>query len=100
MMTCLTLVLPRSLEEALVDHLLEHPEWVPGFTTCPVDGHGHGVVYRASAEQVRGRVARVMVQIVTESDKAEALLTHLRESLRSPEIAWWTVPVSGFGRFA
>ncbi|MEO1767046.1 DUF3240 family protein [Thiobacter aerophilum] len=100
MMTCLTIVLPRSLEEALVDHLLEHPEWVPGFTTQVVDGHGRGVVYRGSAEQVRGRVVRVMVQIVTERDKADALLAHLRESLVSPEIAWWTMPVSGFGRLA
>lgn len=100
MMTCLTLVLPRSLEEVLVDELLEHPEWVPGFTTQAVDGHGQGVVYRASAEEVRGRVARVMVQIVTESAHVEALLAHLSERLRNPEIAWWTVPVSSFGRLA
>ncbi|MCL6555205.1 MAG: DUF3240 family protein [Burkholderiales bacterium] len=100
MMTCLTLVIPTDLEEEVVDHLLEHPEWVPGFTTFMVSGHGQGVVYRNSAEAVRGRVGRVMVQIVTEGEKAEALLDHLKASFPHPEITWWMSPVSGQGRLA
>lgn len=100
MMCCLTFVLPRALEEALVDQLLEHPEWVPGFTAFAAEGHGQGVVYRQSSEEVRGRAARFMVQIVTEDGHAEALVAHLRDTLGSSEIAWWLTPVSAFGRLA
>lgn len=100
MNSCLTIVLPKSFEEDLVDHLLEHPEWVPGFTTADVNGHGRTVAYRGSAEEVRGRVARVQVQIVLEQEHAEPLITHLKENLHSAEIAYWITPVGEFGRFA
>jgi len=100
MNTCLTIVLPKFFEEDLVDHLLEHPEWVPGFTATDVNGHGHGVAYHAVAEQVRGRAARVQVQIVMQQEHAQALIAHLKESLHSAEIAYWLTPVIEFGRFA
>lgn len=100
MTCCLTLVLPRAFEEELVDHLLEHPEWVPGFTTFPADGHGHGLVFRDSREEVRGRTARRVVQIVTEEGHAEALVAHLRETLANAEVTWWITPVTAFGRLA
>ncbi|MCZ7654230.1 MAG: DUF3240 family protein [Rhodocyclaceae bacterium] len=38
----LTLVFPVMLEEEIVDHLLEHPEWVTGFTNTRVEGQGAG----------------------------------------------------------
>lgn len=100
MMCCLTLILPGVLEEELVDHLLEHPEWVPGFTSHPVDGHGRGERYRQAAEAVRGRSRRVKVEIVTECAHAEALVAHLAQTLASADVAWWIAPVTGFGRLA
>ena len=36
---CLTLVCHKSLEERLVDQLLQHPQWVAGFTVGQLDGH-------------------------------------------------------------
>jgi nitrogen regulatory protein PII len=100
MNTCLTIVLPKFFEEDVVDHLLEHPEWVPGFTTTDVSGHGHAVSYHATAEQVRGRAARVQVQIVMQREHAPELIAHLKERLHSAEIAYWLTPVIEFGRFA
>lgn len=100
MNTCLTIVLPKFFEEDLVDHLLEHPEWVSGFTAADVSGHGRNVAYHAAAEEVRGRVARVQVQIVMQLEHAQLLLTHLKERMRSAEIAYWLTPVAEFGRFA
>ncbi|MEW6131953.1 MAG: DUF3240 family protein [Pseudomonadota bacterium] len=100
MNNCLTIVLPKFLEEDMVDQLLEHPEWVSGFTTTDVSGHGRAVSYHAAAEEVRGRTTRVQVQIVLDDVKAQALLAHLRQGFRSSEIAYWIVPVTEFGRFA
>lgn len=97
---CLTIVLPKFFEEDVVDHLLERPQWVRGFTTTDVSGHGQAVAYHATAEEVRGRVARVQVQIVLGEEEAQALIAHLKESIRSKEIAYWLTPVIEFGRFA
>lgn len=97
---CLTIVLPKSFEEDLVDNLLEHPEWVTGFTTTDVNGHGQNVAYHAAAEEVRGRVARVQVQVVMHPEQAPLLVAHLKQALRSTEIAYWLTPVIEFGRFA
>lgn len=99
MNTCLTIVMPKSFEEDVVDHLLEHPEWVSGFTTTDVNGHGQAVAYHAAAEEVRGRVARVQVQIVLRQEDGQALVTHLKESIHCKEIAYWLTPVIEFGRF-
>lgn len=100
MNSCLTIILPKIFEEDLVDHLLEHPEWVSGFTTTDVNGHGRAVAYHGSAEEVRGRVARVQVQIVMEQANTQPLIAHLKESMHSAEIAYWVTPVAEFGRFA
>lgn len=101
MNSCLTIVLPKFFEEDLVDHLLEHPEWVAGFTTTTdVDGHGRAVSYHGSAEEVRGRAARVQIQIVMEQADTQPLIAHLKERVHSGEIAYWVTPVIEFGRFA
>ena len=60
----LTLVFPVSIEEDLVDHLLEHPEWVTGFTNSRVEGQGQAVRLHDSAEQVRGRSSPLQGQLV------------------------------------
>jgi len=98
--TCLIILLPKSVEETLIDHLLEHPEWVSGFTTTEVNGHGRSVPCHGPAEEVRGRSARVQVQIVMNAADAQALLAHLKDSMRNREIAYWLTPVTEFGRFA
>ena len=36
---CLHLVLPKSLEDPVIDQLLRHPAWVGPFVTHSVDGH-------------------------------------------------------------
>ena len=35
-----------------------------------------------------------------QAGQVQPLLDVLRARLRSTEMAWWTVPVTGFGRFA
>lgn len=52
--TCLNLVMPRGLEEAVSDLLLAHPELRASFTACRVEAHGDGVELRSASEHVRG----------------------------------------------
>ncbi len=98
--TCLTIVLPKSLEENLVDHLLQHPELAPGFTTTQVEGHGQSVARYGIAEEVRGRSRRIQIQIILNAENATQLIKHLKEALPSREVAYWSTPVIEFGRFA
>jgi len=96
----LTIVFPKALEEELIDHLLEHPEWVAGFTISQVEGKGTAVRLSGVVEEVRGRARRVQVQTVLDSGDARALIARLKELLPNPEVAYWVSPVLEFGRFA
>lgn len=97
---CLTLVLPRSLEEQIVDHLLRHPEWVGSFTAYGVDGHGSPHSIATSAEQVRGRAGRVQLDILIDAAHALHLVSHLKRELPSADVTWRVCPVIACGDFA
>lgn len=95
---CLTLVCHRSLEERLVDHLLEHPEWVYGFSMFKTEGGSQKEMLPSMIEQVRGRSQRVAFQSVMNLEDARALVAHLKHEESNPEIAYWITPVIEFGR--
>ncbi len=96
----LTLALPAALEEEVLDHLSSHPQWVSGFSVVHAEGFGAGALLRTSMEQVRGRSRRTLVQLLIQAEDAQELIESLRRSFTTTEMAWWTSPVSGFGRFA
>jgi hypothetical protein len=96
----LTLSCPAQLEEEFIDLLREYPQWVSGFTTLPAEGFGIGTRLRSSMEMVRGRSHRRLLQILLSSAHLQPLLLTLRTRVPSEEVAWWTVPVTEFGRFA
>jgi hypothetical protein len=95
----LTLVLPAALEEDVLDHLLAHPEWVTGFTTATAEGFGRNALLQTTAEQIRGRARRRVVTLLVANATLEPLLESLRGAFRSQEMAYWTTPLLGFGRF-
>lgn len=95
---CLTLVCHKSLEERMVDHMLEHPEWVQGFTVTRVEGHSRKEMLPSVLEQVRGRSQRIEIRSVMNLGDAQALIAHLRTAESNPEIAYWITPVIEFGR--
>ncbi len=95
---CLTLVCHRSLEERLVDHLLEHPEWVRGFSLTRIEGGSQKEKLPSMLEQVRGRSQRVQIVSVMNNDDAQQLIDHLKREEPNPEIAYWITPVAEFGR--
>ncbi len=95
---CLTLVCHRSLEERLVDHLLEHPEWVYGFSMFKTEGGSRKERLPSMIEQVRGRSQRIAFQSVMNLEDARALVVHLKHEESNPEMAYWITPVIEFGR--
>jgi hypothetical protein len=97
---CLTLVCHRSVEERLVDHLLEHPEWVLGFAIFKAEGGSRKEKLSSMIEQLRGRSQRVSFQSVMNLEDARALIAHLKHEEGNPEIAYWITPVIEFGRLA
>lgn len=97
---CLTLVCHRSLEERLVDHLLEHPQWVRGFSLTRIEGGSQKEKLPSMLEQVRGRSQRVQIVTVMNLLDAQALVAHLKSAEANPEIAYWITPVIEFGRLA
>ncbi|MFO1504129.1 MAG: DUF3240 family protein [Steroidobacteraceae bacterium] len=96
----LTLSCPAEVEEELIDLLREHPQWVSGFTSLTAEGFGSGTTLHSAMEQVRGRSRRRLLQVVLSQANVQPLLEALRSAIPSEEVAWWTVPVNGFGRFA
>ena len=97
---CLTLVCHRSLEERLVDQLLEHPQWVRGFSLTRIEGGSQKEKLPTMLEQVRGRSQRVQIVTVMNLDDANELIAHLKQEEANPEIAYWITPVIEFGRLA
>ncbi len=95
---CLTVVCHRSLEERLVDHLLEHPEWVYGFSMFKTEGGSQKERLPTMIEQVRGRSLSVAIQSVMNLEDARSLVDHLKQEESNPEIAYWITPVIEFGR--
>lgn len=97
---CLTLICHRSLEERLVDHLLEHPEWVRGFSITHIEGGSQKEKLPSMLEQVRGRSQRIQIVTVMNLDDARELISHLKHVAANSEIAYWMTPVTEFGRLA
>ena len=96
----LTLVFPPGLEEAVIGLLLEHPEWASRFICFPADGHGQAMPLAESAELVRGRAPRLVVQLIIARSDVAALLAELRRSVSSPDVAYWLVELGASGRLA
>jgi hypothetical protein len=97
---CLTLVCHKSLEERLVDHMLEHPQWVHGFTVTHAEGHSQKEHLPSVLEQVRGRSLRIEIRSVMNLEDARALIAHLKAEEKNPEVAYWITPITEFGRLA
>ena len=96
----LNLALPVELEEELIDLLRGEGARVSGFSILPAEGFGAGARLVSAMEQVRGRSRRRVAQLLMHTQDVAPLVEVIRSALPSPEMVWWTVPVTGFGRFA
>ncbi|MEX2481625.1 MAG: DUF3240 family protein [Gammaproteobacteria bacterium] len=96
----LTLVYPPTIEDELVELLLDYAPELPGFTTLAAAGHGGDFTRASPRERVRGRVARGMLLMVLPAAAVDALLAHLAARIHNPHVVWWMEPVIGFGALA
>ncbi|MEC4749902.1 DUF3240 family protein [Methylomicrobium sp. Wu6] len=87
-----TLNVPTSLEEVIVDCLLTF-ESEHGFSSFPVYAHDHRNEGLSLAEQVSGRQKRLRFQMYVEEDVLTALLARLRVEFSGAGIRYWVLPV-------
>lgn len=91
----LTLIVPPSHDEALIDWLLLHPD-IEGFTTHTADGHGshHGL---SIAEQVSGRRRQVVFWVELEQDVVDTVLQQLQQAFSGGGLHYWLMPLTAQG---
>ena len=92
----LTLVMPPTLTDAVVDWLLEQPE-VTGFISLPVNGHGGEEHAMSEAEKVAGYSKGWMVQTHLPQQQASALLARLAQAFSGSELHYWLTPLIAGG---
>ncbi len=87
-----TLNVPLSLEEAVIDCLLtlesEH-----GFSSFPVSSHDHRNEGLSLAEQVTGRQKKIRFQMYVPEQGLSQLLAHLKTEFSGSGIRYWVLPV-------
>lgn len=87
----LALIAPPSLEETLVDFLLER-EGFSGFSLHHIDGSpAHGAL--TLAEQVTGRKHQVMFQVHAAFADTRDLVAQVRENFRGAGLHYWIAPL-------
>ncbi|MDP1664085.1 MAG: DUF3240 family protein [Methylobacter sp.] len=88
----ITLNVPLSIEEAIVDCLLtlesEH-----GFSSFPVSSHDHKNEGLSLAEQVTGRQKKIRFQMYVPEQGLAQLLDQLRAEFSGSGIRYWVLPV-------
>jgi len=88
----LSLVVPPSLSDPLIDWLLEQPE-VAGFISLPVNGHGGSEHVMTAAEKVAGYRKGWMIQTHLPQKAACELLRRLKEDFAGSEVHYWITPL-------
>ncbi|MYN00849.1 DUF3240 domain-containing protein [Pseudoduganella sp. DS3] len=98
--TLLTLVIPVSLEEDILDFLLLHPQLASGFSILAAQGMGQGAPLQSAMELVQGRSARKLVLIAGRLEPLQQLVQRLGEEMPTPDVAYWMTPLLASGRLA
>lgn len=88
----ITLNVPPSLEEAIVDCLLTF-ESEHGFSSLPVSAHDHRNEGLSLAEQVTGRQRKIRFQMYIAREGLESLLDKLKADFSGAGIHYWVMPV-------
>lgn len=87
----LTMSVPPSLEELMVDCLLSL-EWRQGFTSFPANVHDHKNENLSLAEQVAGHQRKIRFQMYVEKHNISALLTKLKADFSGSGLQYWLLP--------
>lgn len=98
--TLLTLAIPATLEEDVLDFLSLHPAWATGFSVLAAQGMGQGATLQSTMERVQGRSGRKLVLVAGVGAHLLQLLEALAAEIPSPEVTYWLGPLLACGRLA
>ena len=87
-----TLNVPPSLEEAIVDALLMMEEEL-GFSSFAVNSHHHENKGLSLAEQVTGRQKQLRFQMYIDKRALDSLITQLKQEFSGSGIQYWVLPI-------
>ena len=87
-----TLNVPPSLEEAIVDSLLMMEEEL-GFSSFTVNAHHHENKGLSLAEQVTGRQKQLRFQMYIDKSALDKLVEHLKQEFSGSGIQYWVLPI-------
>ena len=87
-----TINAPPSLEETLVDCLLDF-QAEDGFSSFFVSGHDHRHDGLSLAEQVTGRKKQIRFQMYVLAEGLPLLLAKLKDMFKDSGIHYWVTPV-------
>jgi hypothetical protein len=93
----LMLYVPTTLEESIVDWLLEN-DAVEGFSSTEVFGHGIRQSGMSLLEQVTGRQRRIQFQIQVNREQALRLVAELGDKFMDTGLYYILLPVISAGR--
>ena len=88
----ITLNVPPSLEEAVVDCLLTF-EAEHGFSSIAINAHDHKNEGLSLAEQVTGRQRKIRFQMYIAQQDLNQLLDRLKTDFSGAGIHYWVLPV-------
>jgi hypothetical protein len=91
-----TINVPPSLEEAVVDCLLTF-ENAQGFSSFPVSAHDHRNQGLSLAEQVSGRQRKIRFQMYVDKKTVAGLLNRLKHDFAGSGLHYWVVPILEHG---
>ena len=96
---CLTVLVPASIEDRVVDWLLTHAEWQIEFSVHSVAARGPLVHLALSEERVRGFAHRVEVKLIVSRRRLDALIEAFDALLVGVAGGYWVLPVERFAAF-
>lgn len=94
----LTIALPVSLEEEVLDLLRSQRDLVTGFTVVPGHGVGQDAPLTTMMERVEGRARRALVYLVMRTADVDILASRMGTTIQSKEVFYWAVPLVSSGR--
>jgi len=96
---CLSILVPTSIEDRVVDWLLTHEDWQIEFSVHTVAARGPLVHLAQGEERVQGFAHRVELRLIVERPQLNDLITAFAALLAGVDGGYWVMPVERFANF-
>jgi Protein of unknown function (DUF3240) len=96
----LTLDVPRTLEDEVVDALRAWPQWQGRIHRVHSESLGQTVPLGRALEKMRGCALRTQFSLALAQADVAPLIDALRQRMPAPDLHWWATPVLASGTLA